>query len=101
MGQAPTMMMPAPQAPMSPWGQTSNPTPRGGYAAPAPRPGDSGENINLDEFYSSMAEVPPAAMGAVPTGTQPNGPEWTPSERPERPVVRPQATNAGAPPPAP
>ena len=30
----------------------------------------------------SMAEVPPAAMGAVPTAPQPNGPEWTPSERP-------------------
>ena len=84
-GQAPTMMA---QPPMGPWGQTSNPTPRGGYAAPAPRPGDSGENINLDEFYSSMADVPPAAMGAVPT--QANGPEWTPSERP---VVRPQASN--------
>jgi cell division protein FtsZ len=88
MGQAATMMA---QQPMSPWGQTSNPTPRGGYAAPAQRPGDSGENINLDEFYSSMAEVPPAAMGAVPT--QPNGAEWTPSERPERPVVRPQGAN--------
>jgi len=85
MGQAATMMA---QQPMSPWGQTSNPTPRGGYAAPAPRPGDSGENINLDEFYSSMAEVPPAAMGAVPT--QGNGPEWTPSERS---VVRPQGAN--------
>jgi hypothetical protein len=39
-------------------------------------------------------------MGAVPTGTQPNGPEWTPSERPdrpERPVVRPQAANPTAP----
>src|SRR5262249_22134913 len=70
-------------------------TPRGGYAAPVSRGADAGENINLDEFYSSMAEVPPAALGAVPTGTQPNGPEWTPSERPERserPVVRPQAT---------
>ena len=85
MGQAATVMA---QQPMSPWGQTSNPTPRGGYAAPAPRPGDSGENINLDEFYSSMAEVPPAAMGAVPT--QGNGPEWTPSERS---VVRPQGAN--------
>jgi hypothetical protein len=89
-GQAPTMMA---QQPMGPWGQTSNPTPRGGYAAPAQRPGDSGESINLDDFYTSMADVPPAAMGAVPT--QPNGPEWTPSERPERPVVRPpQAPNS-------
>jgi cell division protein FtsZ len=89
-GQAPTMMA---QQPMGPWGQTSNPTPRGGYAAPAQRPGDSGESINRDDFYTSMADVPPAAMGAVPT--QPNGPEWTPSERPERPVVRPpQAPNS-------
>jgi cell division protein FtsZ len=96
MGQAPPMMMPQP---MSPWGQTSAQTARGGYAPPppAPRPGDSGETtINLDEFYSSMAEVPPAAMGAVPTAPQPNGPEWTPSERTERPAVRPQATNPAA-----
>jgi cell division protein FtsZ len=93
MGQAPTMMAQAPQPSMSPWGQTSNPTTRGGYAAqaPAPRPGDSGETINLDDFYSSMAEVPSPAMGAIPTAAQPNGPEWTPSERPDRPVVRPQA----------
>jgi cell division protein FtsZ len=90
MGQAPTMMVQAPQAPMSAWGQASNPTPRGGYAAPVQRPGDSGETINLDDFYSSMADVPPAQMGAVPNGAQPNGPEWTPSERPERSNVRPQ-----------
>src|SRR3954464_9115410 len=32
MGQAPTMMAQAPQPSMSPWGQTSNPTTRGGYA---------------------------------------------------------------------
>jgi len=98
MAQAPTMMVQQP--PMGPWGQTSNPTSRGGYAAPVQRPGDSGEAINLDEFYSSMQEVPPAHMGAVPTGTQPNGPEWTPSERGERPVVRPQTANT-APPPVP
>src|SRR6476469_6807514 len=59
MGQAPTMMMqpqmqqPQPQPqPMSPWGQTSNPTSRGGYAAQAPRPTDGSETINLDEFYT-------------------------------------------------
>src|SRR6185436_15975090 len=57
--QAPMMV----QAPShSPWGQTSTPTPRGGYAAPAPRPPapTEAETINLDEFYSSMSEVPPA-----------------------------------------
>ncbi|HEY7376345.1 MAG TPA: cell division protein FtsZ [Polyangia bacterium] len=91
MGQAPTMMA---QQPQGPWGQVSNPTPRGGYTAPAPRAPEA-ETINLDEFYSSMADVPPAAMGAVPAAPQPNGPEWTPSERPERPAVRPQAA-AGA-----
>jgi len=90
MGQAPTMMAQQPQQPIGPWGQVSNPTPRGGYAAPVPRAPEA-ETINLDEFYSSMADVPPAAMGAVPTAPQPNGPEWTPSERPERPNVRPQA----------
>jgi hypothetical protein len=95
MGQAPTMMMPQATQPMGPWGQTSNPTPRGGYAAPAPRAPEA-ETINLDEFYSSMAEVPPAAMGAVPTAPQPNGPEWTPSERPERQNVRPPQAAAGA-----
>jgi cell division protein FtsZ len=94
---APAMMHAPPQPSMSPWGQTSNPTTRGGYAAAPPpaRQPDSSENINLDEFYSSMAEVPPAAMGAIPAAAQPNGPEWTPSERMERPeqrpVVRPQA----------
>ena len=96
-GQAPTMMMPQPQQsqhPIGPWGQTSNATPRGGYAAPAPRAPEGTENIDLDQFYSSMAEVPPAAMGAVPTGPQPNGPEWTPSERQERPGARPQAPGA-------
>jgi cell division protein FtsZ len=103
MGHAVTMAMPQPQqppAPMSPWGHTSNPTPRGGYAAPAPRAPEA-ETINLDEFYSSMAEVPPAAMGAVPTAPLQNGPEWTPSERPERPAVRPQASNPAAGPTAP
>ncbi len=94
-GQAPTMMaqMPQqPQQPIGPWGQVSNPTPRGGYAAPAPRVPET-ENINLDEFYSSMAEVPPAAMGG-PNGGQPSGAEWTPSERP---IVRPQASNTAPP----
>jgi cell division protein FtsZ len=104
MGQAPTMMMPPqmqqPQQPMSPWGQTSNPTSRGGYGAPAPRPADGSETINLDEFYTSMAEVPPAAMGAIPAVTQPNGAEWTPSERAERPIVRPQQPAAPVPPAA-
>jgi len=43
-----------------------------------------------------MSEVPPAAMGAVPTAPQPNGPEWTPSERQERPGVRAQANTIPA-----
>jgi hypothetical protein len=92
------------QAPShSPWGQVSTPTPRGGYAVPAPAPRapmpTEAETINLDEFYSSMSEVPPAAMGAVPTAPLPNGPEWTPSERQERPVgaaARPQANTIPA-----
>jgi hypothetical protein len=97
MAQAPTMMA---HQPTSPWGQTSNPTSRGGYAVPpTPRP-DPGETINLDEFYSSMADVPPAAMGAIPAAAHPNGPEWTPSERPERPAVRPQQPAAPVPPAA-
>ena len=95
MAQAPTMMVQAPSH--SPWGQVSTPTPRGGYAAPAPAPRapvpTEAETINLDEFYSSMSEVPPAAMGAIPASAQPNGPEWTPSERQERPVVRAQGAN--------
>src|SRR3954454_18419045 len=33
LGHAPTMMVQQPQQPMGPWGQVSNPTPRGGYAA--------------------------------------------------------------------
>jgi cell division protein FtsZ len=83
MAQAPTMMVQQPSPSMNPWGQTSTPTGRGGYAAPAPRAPEA-ETINLDEFYSSMSEVPPAAMGAIPTNAQANGPEWTPSERQER-----------------
>ena len=35
-----------------------------------------------------------AGTGAVPTGAQPNGPEWTPSERP---IVRAQAANTAPP----
>src|SRR5438477_2135209 len=51
MGQAPTMTMPQQQQPqqsqqpIGPWGQVSNATPRGGYAAPAPRAPEGAENI--------------------------------------------------------
>ena len=71
----------------------SNPTPRGGYAAPRPAEG-AGDAINLDDFYATMEQVPPgtqAGMGPLPP---PPPPEWTPPERmerPERPIIRPQS----------
>jgi len=89
--------------PPGPWAQvSSSPTPRGGYAAPVqPRPAEGAEMINLDDFYSSMEQMPPATMAAQPPA--PPAGEWTPAERPdridrperaeraERPIVRPQA----------
>jgi len=91
--------------PPGPWAQvSSSPTPRGGYAAPVQqRPAEGSEMINLDEFYSSMEQMPPATMAAQPPA--PPAGEWTPAERPdrierperaERPIVRPQ-TNVTAP----
>ena len=82
----------------------ANPTPRGGYAAPVPRPqpmDPTPESINLDDFYANMEQVPPAAMttGATPPpmpAAQPTA-EWTPAERAERPIIRPQASGAPAP----
>ena len=92
--------------PPGPWAQvSSSPTPRGGYAAPAQRAVEATETINLDEFYSSMEQMPQAPMAAQPP--PPPAGEWTPAERmerierverpergerPERPIVRPQAS---------
>ena len=69
---------------------------------PVQRPVEGAETINLDEFYSSMEQMPPVAMGTQPP--PPPAGEWTPAERPEqrseraerpeRPIVRPQATSA-------
>jgi hypothetical protein len=56
----------------APWPATT-PTSRGGYAAPA------SENINTDDFYLNMEQIPPAPA--------PSGSEWTPAERP---IIRPQ-----------
>jgi cell division protein FtsZ len=93
MAQAATMVA----QPAGPWAQGPSPTPRGGYAAPAPRPAEAPETINLDEFYSSMEQVPPAALGSQPPPPPPAGVEWTPAERAERPIIRPQSAGATAP----
>jgi cell division protein FtsZ len=73
----------------APW--TSNPTPRGGYLAPA-RAAEGSETINIeDDFYLHMEQVPAAASAAPPPA--PAGSEWTPAERP---IIRP-ATSGTAP----
>ncbi len=66
----------------------ASPTPRGGFSAPGIRINDSAaEAINLDEFYSTMEQVPP--VGATPATAVPAGaPEWMPAERP---IIRPQS----------
>ena len=64
----------------APWPAATTPTNRGGYAAPS-------ETINTDDFYLNMEQIPPVPMS--PQG----GAEWTPPERSERPIIRPQ--NAG------
>jgi cell division protein FtsZ len=83
-GHAQTMHAQAmPAQGTAPW--TSNPTPRGGYTAPATRPAEGSETINIDEdFYLQMEQVPPAALAAPPP--TPSGSEWTPAERP---IIRP------------
>ncbi|MFL5307814.1 MAG: cell division protein FtsZ [Polyangia bacterium] len=89
--QAVQATMPSQQA--VPWPQPSHPTPRGGYSVPSVRASapEPVENINTDDFYLQMEQVPPAAlMSPAPIG---NGSEWTPAERIDRPVIRPQ--NAG------
>ena len=78
--------------PTAPW--TSIPTPRGGYTAPAPRPGEASETINIDEdFYLHLEQVPPAGMGTPAQAAPSSGSEWTPAERP---IIRPP-TSATAP----
>jgi cell division protein FtsZ len=67
----------------APW--TSSPTPRGGYTAPAARPPEGAEAIDVDDFYLQMEQVPPVPLGAIPGGP-PSGAEWTPAERP---IIRP------------
>ena len=62
-------------------------TARGGYGAPGAVPQAraelSPEAINLDDFYSSVETVPPAALGATPASmAQQPGAEWIPAERP-------------------
>jgi cell division protein FtsZ len=61
--------------PAAPWPPAQTSTNRGGYAAPA------SEQINTDDFYLNMEQVPPAGPAA--------GSEWTP---PERPIIRPQSS---------
>jgi hypothetical protein len=72
--------------PMAP-SMSANPTARGGYAAaPGPRPQEPmAENINVDDFYVGLEQIPPAAVGAVPLPPPPAA-EWTPAERP---IIRP------------
>ncbi len=62
----------------APWPAATTPTNRGGYAAPA------SETINIDDFYLNMEQIPPPPAQ--------NGAEWTPAERPERPIIRPQSS---------
>jgi cell division protein FtsZ len=68
---------------------SSTPTPRGGFSAPGIRINEPSESINLDDFYSTLEQVPPVAMGATPAAAVPAGaPEWMPAERP---IIRPQS----------
>jgi cell division protein FtsZ len=88
-----------------PWAQVANPTPRGGYGAPARLGEGTAEAVNLDDFYENMEQIPsaPTAMSGQPTapggfGVAPAS-EWTPAERP---IIRPpvsggQGAGVGAP----
>jgi hypothetical protein len=89
--------------PAAPWPQAATPTPRGGYIA-ARGPESAPDGINLEDFYATMEQVPPAALGHAAMA-QPAAPEWTPPERierlerierPERPVIRPSQAGATA-----
>ncbi len=86
------------QQPVQSWPQQpSHPTPRGGYSVPAVQAAlaaeQQAEPINTDDFYLQMEQVPPAALAAPQPRPVANGSEWTPAERIERPMIRPQ--NAG------
>jgi cell division protein FtsZ len=71
---------------------SATPTPRGGFSAPGIRINDGSESINLDDFYSTMEQVPPVPMGATPANAVPAAaPEWMPAERP---IIRPSAGTA-------
>ncbi len=89
MAQAPTMMMPQqPQPSMSPWGQTSNPTTRGGYAV---RPGAAARRQRRDHqprrvLLEHVARFRRRRWARSPRPRSRTAPEWTPSERPERPI---------------
>ena len=67
------------------------PAVRAAAAAAAAAPEQHAEPINTDDFYLQMEQVPPAALTSpAPIG---NGSEWTPAERIDRPVIRPQMLN--------
>jgi cell division protein FtsZ len=87
----------SPAQPAVSWPQPSHPTPRGGYSVSAVQaampPEPAAEPINTDDFYLQMEQVPPAALAAPPPRPIANGGEWTPAERIDRPMARPQ--NAG------
>jgi cell division protein FtsZ len=75
-----------------------SPSPRGSYGTPMARPEPAPEPINLDDFYMNMEQVPPASLGAAPPPPpQQPGAEWTPGERGERPIIRPQSPGVTAP----
>ncbi len=74
-------------------------TARGGYGAPGAVPQAraelSPEAINLDDFYSNVETVPPAALGATSASmAQQPGAEWIPAERP---IIRAQSGGGSAP----
>jgi cell division protein FtsZ len=84
LGHAQTM----PAQATAPW--PAHPTPRGGYAAPAPLPrAPEPEAIDVDDFYLQMEQVPPAALAAPAPAPAQSGSEWTPAERP---IIRPQSS---------
>jgi hypothetical protein len=81
----------APAQQAAPWPMPSNPTPRGGYAVAPSRGAEQGDPSSADDFYLQMEQVPPAALASPAPAPIGNGSEWTPAERIERPVIRPQS----------